>query len=120
MCRLQAGAKSRKKLLEAAHPSNKEGDNAGDKEASVVDSAKLLPLFKAEMQNLDKRAKYAEASFMNLYRKLMEAPDPAPLLSAASSATSILAEGEAEIRRLKQELEVRHALLNSSRINSHI
>ena len=86
-CPTQAGTESRKKLSEAAQESAKqEGEEEGEKEDSEANSAKLLPLYKTELQNLGKRAKFAEASFMNLYRKLMEAPDPAPLLSAASSA----------------------------------
>jgi homeobox protein cut-like len=106
----QAGNKSRKKLLDATKSSNAERE-----EASEAERAKLLALYKAELQSLAKRAKYAEASFLSLYRKLAEAPDPAPLLAAASYSSSTVAENEAEIRRLKQELEGDHAELESMR-----
>ncbi|XP_078083578.1 homeobox protein cut-like 2 isoform X3 [Mustelus asterias] len=45
--------------------------------------APLLKSFQAEVVALSKRSKEAEAAFLNVYKQLIEAPDPAPSLEAA-------------------------------------
>lgn len=47
----------------------------------------LLKGYQEEVDNLTKRAKFGENSFLNIYQKLYEAPDPYPAL--ASIAVSI-------------------------------
>ncbi|OCU02099.1 homeobox protein cut-like 2 [Xenopus laevis] len=43
----------------------------------------VLKSFQAEVVALSKRSKEAEAAFLSVYKQLIEAPDPAPLLEAA-------------------------------------
>lgn len=43
----------------------------------------LLKSYQEEIDRLTNRAKSAEASFLEVYQKLYEAPDPAPTLAAA-------------------------------------
>ncbi|XP_038643633.1 homeobox protein cut-like 2 isoform X2 [Scyliorhinus canicula] len=45
--------------------------------------APLLKSFQSEVVALSKRSKEAEAAFLNVYKQLIEAPDPAPSLEAA-------------------------------------
>ncbi|XP_067911061.1 homeobox protein cut-like 2 isoform X2 [Heterodontus francisci] len=45
--------------------------------------APLLKSFQAEVVALSKRSKEAEAAFLNVYKQLIEAPDPAPSLETA-------------------------------------
>ncbi|XP_072350966.1 homeobox protein cut-like 2 isoform X2 [Scyliorhinus torazame] len=45
--------------------------------------APLLKSFQVEVVALSKRSKEAEAAFLNVYKQLIEAPDPAPSLEAA-------------------------------------
>ena len=58
-----------------------------------------------EIDSLTKRAKYAEQSFLTVYQKLSEAPDPVNTLSAASESQQDLARLQAENGKLKDELE---------------
>ena len=39
--------------------------------------------YQVEIDNLTKRSKVSENAFLNLYKRLAEAPDPYPLLEAA-------------------------------------
>lgn len=48
----------------------------------------LLKSYQEEVDNLTKRAKFAENAFLNIYQKIYEAPDPYPAL--ASIAVSIV------------------------------
>lgn len=54
-----------------------------DDEAKLVEIKSLLKLYQGEIDNLTKRGKFAEASFMNAYKVLAEAPDPTPLLEVS-------------------------------------
>jgi len=38
----------------------------------------LLKAYQEEVDNLSKRAKFAENALLNIYQKLYEAPDPSP------------------------------------------
>ena len=42
----------------------------------------LLKSYQEEVDNLTKRAKFGENSFLNIYQKLYEAPDPYPALAS--------------------------------------
>ena len=44
----------------------------------------LLKAYQEEVDNLTKRAKFGENSFLNVYQKLYEAPDPVPALASAT------------------------------------
>lgn len=59
----------------------------------------LLKLYQSEIDNLTKRGKFAETSFMTIYKVLAEAPDPTPLLEA--SVESVLS--ASEVSQLTEE-----------------
>ncbi|KAB2001326.1 hypothetical protein ES319_D12G294300v1, partial [Gossypium barbadense] len=58
----------------------------------------LLKGYQEEIDNLTKRAKFGENTFLNIYQKLYEAPDPYPGLA---SITEVVSEG------MKKELQTR-------------
>lgn len=39
--------------------------------------------YQAEIDNITKRTKFSESSFLSIYKLLADAPDPAPLFEAA-------------------------------------
>lgn len=39
--------------------------------------------YQNEIDNITKRSKTAETAYLNLYKKLVDAPDPTPLIAAA-------------------------------------
>ncbi|KAL5544731.1 hypothetical protein UlMin_008515 [Ulmus minor] len=65
----------------------------------------LLKGFQEEVDNLTKRAKFAENAFLNIYQKIYEAPDPYPALSSIAEQDLKLSELELENRKMKVELE---------------
>ncbi|GCC24047.1 homeobox protein cut-like 2 isoform X13 [Chiloscyllium punctatum] len=80
--------------------------------------APLLKSFQAEVVALSKRSKEAEAAFLNVYKQLIEAPDPAPSLEAARNLEEKLLQlqrNEPENRRGKEIL--RHCKKQSELFN---
>ncbi|KAM3937035.1 homeobox protein cut-like 2 isoform 2-T2 [Leptodactylus fuscus] len=71
---------SHKRLIELSREFKK---NVPEEIREVV--APVLKSFQAEVVALSKRSKEAEAAFLSVYKQLIEAPDPAPLLEAARS-----------------------------------
>ncbi|KAI7841244.1 hypothetical protein COHA_005081 [Chlorella ohadii] len=70
-------------------------------------SREVAPLLKAYQEEVDRvtaRAKAAESAFLGLYKRLYEAPDPAPALAAGLEAASRAAQLEAESAKMGQEL----------------
>lgn len=63
-----------------------------DNDEKLVEIKGLLKLYQGEIDSLTKRGKFAETSFMNIYKLLAEAPDPTPLLEA--SVDSVFAASE--------------------------
>lgn len=66
----------------------------------------LLKAYQGEIDNLTRRSKMSETSFLNLYKLLSDAPDPYPLLDAAVDQTVKVAEArmlESELARLREE-----------------
>ena len=66
----------------------------------------LLKAYQSEIDNLTRRSKLSETSFLNLYKLLSDAPDPYPLLDAAVDQTVKVAEArmlESELGRLRDE-----------------
>ncbi|KZO93071.1 hypothetical protein CALVIDRAFT_519337 [Calocera viscosa TUFC12733] len=66
----------------------------------------LLKAYQTEIDNLTRRSKLAENSFLNVYKLLAEAPDPYPLLDVASDQSVKIAEArilESEVTRLREE-----------------
>lgn len=84
----KASVASRKELASRTKTFKKLSD-----EEKIIEVKSLLKLYQSEIDNLTKRGKFAETSFINLYKLLAEAPDPTPLLEA--SIDSVLAAAEA-------------------------
>ncbi|XP_033627656.1 homeobox protein cut-like 2 isoform X2 [Asterias rubens] len=71
---------SRKKLVEQSREFKK--NTPEDIRKSV---SPLLKLFQSEIDALSKRSKAAEASFLSVYKKLIDLPDPVPVLEHSLS-----------------------------------
>ncbi|XP_053555731.1 homeobox protein cut-like 2, partial [Bombina bombina] len=71
---------SHKRLIELSREFKK---NVPEEIREMV--APVLKSFQAEVVALSKRSKEAEAAFLSVYKQLIEAPDPVPLLEAARS-----------------------------------
>ncbi|KAF3437877.1 hypothetical protein FNV43_RR20633 [Rhamnella rubrinervis] len=65
----------------------------------------LLKSYQEEVDNLTKRAKFAENAFLNIYQKFYEAPDPYPALASIAEQDLKFSELESENRKMKVELE---------------
>ncbi|KAJ3192666.1 hypothetical protein HK101_006149 [Irineochytrium annulatum] len=78
------GLQTRKKLAEQTKEFKKVPD-----EEKLQQFKALLKAYQSEIDNVTKRSKLAETCFLNLYRLLAEAPDPAPLISAVAVCKSI-------------------------------
>ncbi|EXB52175.1 hypothetical protein L484_004276 [Morus notabilis] len=92
--------KNRRKLAE----STKEFRKASPEDKLTLFNS-LLKGFQEEVDNLTKRAKFAENAFLNIYQKIYEAPDPYPALASISEQDQKLSELELENRKMKVELE---------------
>jgi homeobox protein cut-like len=64
----------------------------------------LLKSYQEEVDRLTARAKHGETAFLELYKRLYEAPDPAPTLASGLEKMSRLAESKAQVKKLAQEL----------------
>ncbi|XP_032367578.1 homeobox protein cut-like 2 isoform X1 [Etheostoma spectabile] len=69
--------------------------------------APVLKSFQAQVVALNKRSKEAESAFLGIYKQLIEAPDPAPLLEASHTLEerlqhlhSLAPDGEALLREI--------------------
>ena len=90
---------NRKKLAEATRDFKK-----GASDAITKPLGALLKHYQEEIDRLTKRSKHGETSFLELYQKLYEAPDPAPALSLAFETASRATDLEAQCRKMSQEL----------------
>lgn len=90
--------KSRKKLAETTKTFRKLPDTE-----KVSAAGGLLRAYQEEIDNLTKRAKYAENAFFMLYKGFFAAPDPVPSLEAAMDMK--VSEIEEQNRKLKRELK---------------
>lgn len=94
---------SRKELVESTREFRA---NASEEVRKKV--APLIKRFQTEVDMLSKRCKGSEAAFLNLYKKLIDAPDPVPMLLAAVDHThsaSASQELEIENRKLKETID---------------
>jgi homeobox protein cut-like len=66
--------------------------------------AQLLKSYQEEVDRLTSRAKAGEAAFLELYRRLYEAPDPASALSSGLEHASRIADLEAQAAKMAGEL----------------
>lgn len=77
-----------KKLSEAEQPSSFPG---------------LLKAFQDEVDSLTRRAKAAEKELLSVFSEVLDAPDPAPLLTAADEARAAAVQAAEELTRLRAE-----------------
>ncbi|XP_074570590.1 protein CASP [Curcuma longa] len=96
----EVSQKNRRKLAESTRDFKKA---SADDKLNLFNS--LLKSYQEEVDNLTKRAKFGENSFLNIYQKLYEAPDPYPALASIADQDQKLSELESENRKMKLELE---------------
>ncbi|KAJ3672902.1 hypothetical protein LUZ60_006276 [Juncus effusus] len=96
----ETSQKNRRKLAESTRDFKKA---SADDKLGLFNS--LLRSYQEEVDNLTKRAKFGENSFLNIYQKLYEAPDPYPALASMADQDQKLSELESENRKMKLELE---------------
>ena len=93
---------SRKKLVELSREFKK---NTSEDIRKQV--APLLKSFQSEIDNLYKRSKFVEASFLNVYKKIIDISDPLPTLEYCASLEKKVgraADMEIENKNLKETL----------------
>ncbi|XP_020629858.1 protein CASP-like [Orbicella faveolata] len=94
---------SRKKLVELSRDFKKNTPEEIRKKM-----APLLKSFQAEIDALSKRSKASETAFLSIYKKLVDVPDPLPVLEQAvvqQQKVSKLQDYEIENKQLKETLE---------------
>ncbi|XP_047662568.1 cut-like homeobox 1b isoform X2 [Tachysurus fulvidraco] len=94
---------SRKKLIDQSREFKK--NTPEDLRKQV---APLLKSFQAEIDALSKRSKEAEAAFLNVYKKLIDVPDPVPVLELGQQLqlkVQRLHDIETENQKLRETLE---------------
>ena len=92
----------KKRLIEMSKEFKKTASDESRKAASS-----LLKAFQMEVDKLTRRSKGAESHFLNVYKKLADAPDPYPVLLQASSnqlKLSNLTDLEIENKQLRETL----------------
>lgn len=93
----------RKKLIEMSKEFKR---SASDEVRKTV--SPLVKAFQSEIDSLTRRSKAAESCFLTVYKKLSDAPDPAPLLNqavASKQKLSTLTDLELEKNQLRETLE---------------
>ncbi|KAI8927239.1 CASP C terminal-domain-containing protein [Entophlyctis helioformis] len=98
---------SRKRLADQTKDFRKVPDDEKLKEVKS-----LVKAYQSEIDNMNRRSKFAETAFLNLYKLLSDLPDPASLVSAALEQTKQLAEVanlQAENRRLRDDMAAAQA-----------
>lgn len=93
---------SRKKLVELSREFKKNTPEDVRKQV-----APLLKSFQSEIDNLNKRSKFVEASFLNVYKKVIDISDPLPTLeycAGLEKKVGRLADMEIENKNLKETL----------------
>ncbi|KAL4660542.1 homeobox protein cut-like 1 [Arapaima gigas] len=94
---------SRKKLIDQSREFKK--NTPEDLRKQV---APLLKGFQAEIDALSKRSKESEAAFLNVYKRLIDAPDPTPALEASQQLqlkVQRMHDVETENQKLRETLE---------------
>ncbi|KAG7471112.1 hypothetical protein MATL_G00120870 [Megalops atlanticus] len=94
---------SRKKLIDQSREFKK--NTPEDLRKQV---APLLKSFQAEIDALSKRSKEAEAAFLNVYKRLIDVPDPVPALDLAQQLqlkVQRMHDIETENQKLRETLE---------------
>ncbi|TPX35076.1 hypothetical protein SmJEL517_g02488 [Synchytrium microbalum] len=93
---------SRKSLADSTKEFKKIPD-----EQKLVEFKNLLKAYQTEIDSITKRCKAAESAFLNVYKVIAEAPDPAPIIANMMDQTKELTELTSlkdENKRLREEL----------------
>eukprot|EP00795_Rhopilema_esculentum_P015573 gene15573-6840_t len=104
--RQDAADKSRKKLIELTRDFKKNTEDEIRKRVSP-----LIKALQSEVDQLSKRSKASENSFLSLYKKLLEVPDPVPALDQAQNVQQQLSKVkdlEMENQKLRETLDEYH------------
>eukprot|EP00794_Sanderia_malayensis_P014305 gene14305-15793_t len=104
--RQDAADKSRKRLVESTREFKKGTEDEIRKKVSP-----LIKALQSEVDQLSKRSKAAENSFLSLYKKLLEVPDPVPVLEQAQQQQQHLIKFkdlEIENQKLRETLDEYH------------
>ncbi|KMZ66012.1 putative Protein CASP [Zostera marina] len=96
----ESSQKNRRRLAENTRDFKKASQ---DDKLSLFNS--LLKGYQEEVDNLTKRAKFGENSFLNIYQKIYEAPDPYPALASIAEQDVKHSELEMENHKMRLELE---------------
>ncbi|CEG76159.1 hypothetical protein RMATCC62417_11093 [Rhizopus microsporus] len=97
------GLVSRKRLAEQTREFKKIPD-----EEKLQKIKPLLKAYQAEIDNITKRTKFSESSFLSIYKLLADAPDPAPLFEAAIDQSAKIVDNSVlqnENSLLKEQLD---------------
>ncbi|KAJ3395445.1 hypothetical protein HDU92_005835 [Lobulomyces angularis] len=108
------GLNQRKKLSEQTKEFKKVPDSL-----KLNEFKNLLKAYQNEIDSITKRSKFAETSYLNVYKVIADAPDPSPFINAAIEKSKRIEElniVEAENKKLKEELnELNIKLISSSK-----
>ena len=74
------------------------------KETQLNDLTNLLKSYQDEIDQLSRRSKFCESSFLTLYKSISEAPDPVPIIELYIQNVSSSSIHQLEIEKLKIEL----------------
>ena len=97
--RHEASATSRRVLAESTKKFR-----AMDDAAKLNGLTALLRQYQEEVDTLTRRARHSEKAFRDLFRSLIDAPDPAAALTAVGDGSRRVSELSEEVTRLKAEL----------------
>ncbi|TYH41359.1 hypothetical protein ES332_D12G311200v1 [Gossypium tomentosum] len=107
---LENSQKNRRKLAESTRNFKKA---SAEEKLRLFNS--LLKGYQEEIDNLTKRAKFGENTFLNIYQKLYEAPDPYPGLASItvklSEKISLLETDDGKIRELTEKVNEQQKLI---------
>ena len=102
-----ASAESRKALMEAVKNFKRLPD---EERAAAING--LMKVFQDEVDALTRRARFSEKAFLSLWKDLMEAPDPTPLIANAADSARTIAKLIDENAKLTSSLAAANAAAN--------
>ncbi|KAI9141172.1 CASP C terminal-domain-containing protein [Paraphysoderma sedebokerense] len=108
------GQEGRRKLAEQTKDFKKLPDDQ-----KLLEFKNLLKGYQNEIDSLTKRSKFSETAFLDVFKSVSEAPDPAPLLSHAldqSSQVNELSSIEKQNKELRNEIENLNEQIQNLRI----
>jgi homeobox protein cut-like len=73
-------------------------------EEQISDLPDLLKSYQDEIDQLSRRSKFCESSFLSLYKSIYDAPDPAPIIQSLLQSLSSTSTYQLDIKKLKSEI----------------